>query len=552
MRRGILCGLLALFGSASAIRFGHPSVGELRELAKTTQHASAKRDLRKRDDADLELLYPAHNLSVPIDFFPNKPRYEPHSNGTFNLRYWFDATHYKPGGPVFVLLSGETDGVGRLPYLQKGIVSIVAKATNGLGVVLEHRYYGTSFPVDDLSVKNLRFLSTEQALAEINYFARHVKFPGIDADLTAPNTPWIVYGGSYAGAQAAFLRVAYPETFWGAISSSGVTVAIYDYWEYFEPVRQFAPPDVVKNTQFLVDVVDTILLKSKNSAKVKELKEAFGLGNITDNRDFANVLANGIYGWQNTNWDPEVNSPAFWYYQNNLTTALQNPATESLRPKVQSILAAASYPPSTASENILLNAINYFDVAYVSRWRSTNQTQDQFFTWLDDSFWANDGIDQQGWRSWMWQVCTEWGYIQTGNTPPHIKPLISRAIDLEYAAYPCRPAFNITSPPNVTEVNKYGGYDIEYERLAIIGGNADPWKPATPLADKARRRRSTTEKPVLEIAHGVHHWEENGVFDNQTSPILPPNQVVYAQQFVRDFVVEWLKDWDKKHSHHEL
>jgi hypothetical protein len=27
----------------------------------------------------------------------------------------------------------------------------------------------------------------------------NVKFEGIDDDLTAPGTPWIYYGGSYAG-----------------------------------------------------------------------------------------------------------------------------------------------------------------------------------------------------------------------------------------------------------------------------------------------------------------------------------------------------------------
>lgn len=160
---------------------------------------------------------------MPLDFFQNETRYEPHTNATFNLRYFFDAQYYKPGGPIFVLLSGETSAVNRLGFLQKGIVNQVAKATNGIGVILEHRYYGTSHPFLNVSTANLRFLSTEQSLAEIDYFARNVKFDGIDADLTAPNTPWIVYGGSYAGAQAAFLRVAYPDTFLGTISSSGVT-----------------------------------------------------------------------------------------------------------------------------------------------------------------------------------------------------------------------------------------------------------------------------------------------------------------------------------------
>ena len=55
--------------------------------------------------------------------------------------------HYTPGTnktvPVIVLDGGETSGEDRLPYLDTGIVDILAEATGGVGVVLEHRYYGT-------------------------------------------------------------------------------------------------------------------------------------------------------------------------------------------------------------------------------------------------------------------------------------------------------------------------------------------------------------------------------------------------------------------------
>ena len=37
------------------------------------------------------------------------------------MRYWFDASYYKSGGPVIVLFSGEGAGEGRLPFLQKGV-----------------------------------------------------------------------------------------------------------------------------------------------------------------------------------------------------------------------------------------------------------------------------------------------------------------------------------------------------------------------------------------------------------------------------------------------
>jgi hypothetical protein len=102
---------------------------------------------------------------------------------------------------VITLCSGEDPGPDRLPYLQKGIVYQLSKATNGIGVILEHRYYGTSFPVPDMSIENMRFLTTEQALADTAYFAENIVFEGLeDLELTASDAPWIVYGGSYAGA----------------------------------------------------------------------------------------------------------------------------------------------------------------------------------------------------------------------------------------------------------------------------------------------------------------------------------------------------------------
>ena len=151
--------------------------------------------------ADLSDRYPAHNFSVPVDHFPNDPKYEPHSDEKFPLRYWYDATYYKPGGPVIVLAGGEVTADERLPFLEKGILHQLIEATNGLGVILEHRYYGESWPVPDLSVENLRFLDTQQALEDTVYFAQNVVFEGLeDEDLTSKDTAWIAYGGSYAGA----------------------------------------------------------------------------------------------------------------------------------------------------------------------------------------------------------------------------------------------------------------------------------------------------------------------------------------------------------------
>jgi hypothetical protein len=67
------------------------------------------------------------------------------------------------------------------------------------------------------------------AIADNAYFAQHVAFPGIKVDLSAPGTPWILYGGSLAGAQTAFSVKTYPHILYGGIASSGTTKALLEY-----------------------------------------------------------------------------------------------------------------------------------------------------------------------------------------------------------------------------------------------------------------------------------------------------------------------------------
>src|SRR5690606_5770985 len=99
-----------------------------------------------------------------------------------------------------------------------------------------------------------------------------------------------------------------------------------------------------------------------------------------------------------------------------------------------------------------------------------------------------------------------WGYLQTGSGVPEDQlPLISRTLDLEYMSIICREAFNINEPADVEIINKHGGFEISYPRLAIIDGEADPWKPATPHADAAPDRESTLSEPFILIPGAVHH-----------------------------------------------
>lgn len=71
-------------------------------------------------------------------------------------------------------------------------------------VVLEHRYFGESFPVNDLSEDNLQYLTVGQALADLQSFAQSgMGNRGLIA-ASRPRSgkeyvPWVLIGGGYAG-----------------------------------------------------------------------------------------------------------------------------------------------------------------------------------------------------------------------------------------------------------------------------------------------------------------------------------------------------------------
>ena len=125
-------------------------------------------------------------------------------------------------------------------------------------------------------------------------------------------------------------------------------------------------------------------------------------------------------------------------------------------------------------------------------------------------------------------------------------PVISRTIDIEYTSAVCRFGFDIHHKADVEEANQYGGYDIQHSRLAIIDGQWDPWRPATPHAyqEGASHRASTTSEPFILIPKALHHYDENGRFPNETTAALPPRSIEKVQAQEVEFVKAWVADWN--------
>lgn len=78
--KAVFCGALALATGADCLRTSF-TVSELARIAAgeaSLQEEYSRVQRAAAADIDPSLLYPAHNLSVPIDHFHNDSLYEPH------------------------------------------------------------------------------------------------------------------------------------------------------------------------------------------------------------------------------------------------------------------------------------------------------------------------------------------------------------------------------------------------------------------------------------------------------------------------------------------
>ncbi|KAI0735846.1 peptidase S28 [Earliella scabrosa] len=556
-------GALALLLPSVAANGFHPVNPQTVKL--DAKFPSDSESLARRQSAS----FPQYTFTQPLDHFSD-------TGHTFEQRYWVSDRHYKPGGPVIVFETGESSGTSRIPILDTGIINILANATNGLGVILEHRYYGRSVPVQNFTTDSLRWLNNEQAAADSANFIANVKFPNITADLTAPGTPWIYYGdvtawlvralvaclvplgsirvtagrssdmfcgtdhmwsGSYGGARAAHMRVLYPDLVYGAISSSGVTHATVVDWRYFDIIRQYAPQDCMAQVVKAIDEVDRLLERSNKTRNA--VKALFGLSGLSYDPDFASLLSGPLGGWQSTNWDPAISGTGFARF----CAALGKPDRATVK----------TFQGITVS-NATFSYAKYINSTYSNSCPIEEQNQ-CFGSITDPDFYAQTDLSQT-WRLWNFQVCTQWGFLMTPPPNPLRPRIISKLMTKEYAALTCKLAFapgeHFTVPkwPDVQSVNKLGGYNIAADRLAIIDGEADPWRGDCPHSPdpRARPRKDTTLRPFKLIPGAVHHWDENGLADFSAQPAfiqkIQSEEIAFVKAWLKDFKPPALKDKD--------
>jgi hypothetical protein len=138
------------------------------------------------------------SVEIPLDHFNYLDK------RTFQNRYWMNGTYYEKGGPIFMYDNGEL-GVSDARATQLlggtqlyfGLLELAIKY-KGIALVWEHRFFGGSIPfdynattgVETAEYEAYKYLTDDQALEDVVYFAQNFQPPGHENDtLTSYPTP---------------------------------------------------------------------------------------------------------------------------------------------------------------------------------------------------------------------------------------------------------------------------------------------------------------------------------------------------------------------------
>jgi hypothetical protein len=311
------------------------------------------------------------------------------------------------------------------------------KEFDGIGIVLETRGYGTSWPYNTSTTDELRYQTTEQIIADHDYFARNVKLPGVD-NINGSSTPWIAVGASYPGALTAFTVKTYPNTFLGGIASSALIHGQVEYPGFYDPIQLLGPQDCIGSINDIVDNVDA-LIRVENTVAIKKLKTIFGLSALEDIRDFAQTIAFPIGGplfypvstWQEIGWNPTYAQRDFFDFCRNLTD-INAPMNIT---KVDYTLS--EYTAGAPWKN-LGNYAAYIKRVVLPQCTNGDYNSAACFGTQHPENWAD--VTTKTRRIYLYTTCTEMGEYQAAY-PWGKKTLISRVIDANYTQQWCNWAF---------------------------------------------------------------------------------------------------------------
>jgi hypothetical protein len=407
--------------------------------------------------------------------------------------------------------------------------------------VLEHRYWGTSTPFTDLTTENMKYLTLENAIKDMTYFAKKVQLPfARHVASNAADVPWVTMGGSYSGALSAWIEAVDPGVLWAYHASSAPVQAISDYWAYFLPVQEGMPRNCSKDVSLVIDHMDHVLTDGSPEEQLA-LKAMFSMESVTHNDDFMAALEYGPWLWQGNQF--YANSGFFdWcdYIEGSVNQT--DPASLPDASGVGLETALAGYAAWFTDIYLPTACMDY---GYAD-FNSTNNTL-CFDTYNASSpLFTDTSLSNQIDRQWVWMTCNEpFGYWQTG-APADRPSIVSRLVTPDYWIRQCGlffppgphgETYGIAAGRSEDAVNAYtrGWENVNTTRLIYVNGGFDPWRESGVSAElrPGGPLQGTEQVPVLVVPGGFH-----------TSDLITQNGLVNAgAKEVQDAVVKQLADW---------
>ncbi|KAH6659742.1 peptidase S28 [Truncatella angustata] len=445
------------------------------------------------------------------------------SQGTFEQRYWWDGSYYKKGGPVFVFNPGEQSADDMIGYLANDTIpGRYAQEFNGAVIIIEHRYWGKSIPFDELTAETLQYLNLPNAMKDMTNFALTAELEFCEnGDCNANDVPWVLVGGSYSGALAAWTSQMEPGVFHAYHASSAVVEAVHDFWTYFSPIEQALPTNCSNNVKTVVQHVDYVFNRG-NDDDIEELKTKFNLQDLNA-MDFAETLANPISEWQSDQAVVLQFCDYFETYGGRSKTTINNGTGVGL------VAALDAY------------------AAWINATAGCGEGGSRCNTWDPEIEW-NTLKDHDDYRPWQWMLCNEpFGWHQVGPPTSDGQNIVSSQLRPEQYSRRCPLVFPETngfvagSMTGWTEerLNAWTkGWDAPYKRVFFVDGEFDPWRSAT-LSSNYRPGGpcNSTDAPTYVVKGGVHTPE---MFIDEEDPDTWPVVEAAIKQ-----MGSWLDEWEK-------
>lgn len=454
-----------------------------------------------------------HDGNLTRWFVQRQDHFDTTNTVQWQQRYFVNDTFFdvKMGGPVFVCVGGEGPPLDSSVVVDGGlhcaIMVHLAQALKGLIVAVEHRYYGISYPTPDFSTANMRFLTSQQALADL---AAIHDFLVDEYSLTAAN-PFLSFGGSYPGMMASWFHLKYPDKVFAAVASSAPVYAQVNFQGYNDVVAASLSKEVVGGSPACLSAVQeafaAIGVQLLTGSAARRLLEAqFNVCDPTtnplDSIDNQNEFVQGLSGlFPVQGNDPSCTSPLC-----NIALVCAAMLNTSVGDPVASLaaMAAAEFGPQC------------LNVSHANTIASLTDTS------------LEGGVG----RIWFWETCNEFAFYQTCDpgsdcpftTMPHLNSLEANEVL-------CQIAFNITPAQidtNVAATNEfYGGLTPNTTRLLFVNGEIDPWHFLSVNV-------SRPGVPSLWVPGASHHFWTHVYQPTDLPPITLARQQITAQ------VYDWL------------